>query len=390
MRVLYLSYTGLAEPLGQSQVLAYLKGLARNHAITLVTVEKPADLANAPAIAALRAQCEAAGIRWRPLRYHRRPRLLATAWDLLALMRTALGEARRTDLIHARSYIPAFAALLVGALTAKPFVFDMRALWPEEMIAAGRLREGSLIHRLIKAGERICLARAAGVVSLTHAAVRHLQAEHGAALVHQHFEVIPTCVDLSRFTPAPRPPVLTVGSVGTVLSGWFRTGWLMAFFRAAAAPRPDARLKIVTRDNAQRLRQEADGIAPARLEIFGVDPVEVPGAISQLSAAAMFFESGLAKLGSCPTRMGEVLACGLPVVANPGVGDVAEIIERYRAGVLVRENTPAAMDAAVGELLALLQDVGLPARCRQAAEEWFSLEGGIAAYERVYALAGRR
>ena len=43
-RVLYLSYDGALEPLGQSQVVPYLVGLAaRGAAITLVSFEKPAE-----------------------------------------------------------------------------------------------------------------------------------------------------------------------------------------------------------------------------------------------------------------------------------------------------------------------------------------------------------
>ena len=90
MNVVYLSYTGLLEPLGQSQVLAYLRILARQHAITLITFEKPEDFADGAAVEALRADCGRAGIRWLPQRYHRRPRLIATLWDLTVFAATAL------------------------------------------------------------------------------------------------------------------------------------------------------------------------------------------------------------------------------------------------------------------------------------------------------------
>ncbi|WP_229381878.1 hypothetical protein [Spiribacter sp. 2438] len=48
--VLYLTRNGLLEPLGQSQVMSYLRGLSRDHAITLVTFEKPEDMADSVAI----------------------------------------------------------------------------------------------------------------------------------------------------------------------------------------------------------------------------------------------------------------------------------------------------------------------------------------------------
>ena len=42
--VLYISYDGMLEPLGKSQVLGYLKLLAKNRRIVLVSFEKPSDL----------------------------------------------------------------------------------------------------------------------------------------------------------------------------------------------------------------------------------------------------------------------------------------------------------------------------------------------------------
>jgi hypothetical protein len=63
---LYLTRDGLLEPLGQSQVMAYLRGLSRDYKITLITYEKPQDWANSEAMTRARADCQAHGIDWRP------------------------------------------------------------------------------------------------------------------------------------------------------------------------------------------------------------------------------------------------------------------------------------------------------------------------------------
>jgi glycosyltransferase involved in cell wall biosynthesis len=391
VRVLYLSYTGLLEPLGQSQVLAYLTLLSREHRITLVTFEKAADFADGAAMAAQRQACDALGIRWLPRRYHHRPRLLATAWDLLVFTLTALRESGRADLIHARSYIPSFVALAVKTLRGTPFIFDMRALWPDEMAVAGRLEPRSPMFRLLKWGEKRCLFGAGAVVSLTEAAVPYLRAQYGEPAERINFIVVPTCVDLDRFKPgtgaaAPDGSLTVVASLGTVLSGWFWLPWLAAFFRALDVSHPDTRMAVITPEDETAIRDAlADNQAPVdRVAIFGVPSARVPEELIRLSAVAMFMETSIAKLGSCPTRMGEVLACGLPVVANPGIGDVAEIIRRYQVGLLVEDASDEAMAAAVEALAVLLRDPALSARCRAAAEDWFSLRKGADAYDRLY------
>ena len=393
MKVLYLSYTGLLEHIGQSKVLAYLRLLARDKQITLVSFEKRADLADTASGQAQRDACDALWIRWIPNRDHHRPRLMATAWDMTSFLWTAVWEAGRADLIHARSYIAAFVATAAGALTGRPVIFDMRAFWPEEMVAAGRLRRDSLLYRLLKRAEIVCLRRAAAIVSLTCAAVPYIEAQLGAAKSGTPVVVIPTCADLDRFTPRPGLSLValrSVGSVGTVLSGWFRFDWLKAFFAAASAAQPDIDRAIVTQESETDVRAAlGDGLDGVR--VYGVIPAGVPDAVRSFDAVAMFFtDGGLAKLGSCPTRMGEVLGCGIPLVSNGGVGDVADVIARHRVGVLVSDGSNEAMARAVAELKALIAEPDLAARCRAAAEAEFSLAKGAAAYDLLYRQIGAR
>ena len=386
---LYITRNGLLEPLGQSQVLAYLRGLSRDYRITLITYEKDEDWADQPRVARQREECARLGIRWLPQRFRPRPKVIAPALSMLRMVWLVRREVRgqRARLIHARSYIPAAVAMIVSRLTGVPFIFDMRALWPEELITAGRLRRGSLLHRAIVAAERTCLRRAGAVVSLTHAAVDHLGRVYPGDMAGQRVAVIPTCADLDRFVPAGQAPVRRViGCLGTVLSGWFRLDWLASFLSVAATQDEGAVFELTTRDDPARVRAALDpkGRLGDRLRIAPSAPEDVQNVLHGQTASVMFFTDGLSKLGSSPTRMAEILGCGLPVVANDGVGDVARIIREYRVGVLAEGAEPEAMAAAWSELTALLKDPELAIRCRNAAEEVFSLESGTAAYARLY------
>lgn len=388
---LFLTRNGLLEPLGQSQVFAYLLGLARNHAITLVTFEKAEDWVDSARTAQIRAECDRHGIRWLPQKLGACPRLIASAVSLLRMTFLAWRLVLRGEavLIHARSYIPAAAGWTVWRVTGTPFIFDMRALWPEELITAGRLRRGSMLHLLLRRLERLCLRDAAAIVSLTDAAVGHLRETYPDELAGQRIAVIPTCADLEKFTAKSEQPETRVyGCVGTVLSGWFRLDWLAAFFQAAAYRDPDARFEVVTRDDADKVRSALDPDArlTERLSISSSPSERVHEALQRQSASAMFYAGGeVSELGRSPTRMAEILGCGIPVIANDGVGDVAGIIQRYDVGVIVEAGTNAAMETALDQLSALQADPDLSARCRQAAEEVFSLERGTEAYRSLYA-----
>lgn len=386
---LYLTRTGILEPLGQSQVLAYLRGLSSDYAVTLISFERDADLDDNEHLTRVEGICADHGIRWVRLRYQSRLRILASAWNLGMLVYSAWREARRNSirLIHARSYIPVAAAWAVWRLTGTPFIFDMRGLWPEELITAGRLRRSSVIHCMLVRLERLCLRDAAAVVSLTEAAVQYLEDHYPKELLGQRVRVIPTCADLDRFSlPPERPEVPVYGCIGSVLNGWFRVDWLATFFRAVARQDAKARFEIVTRDDAGTVRERLDPEgALEHLSIFASPSQTIHESVQRQIASAMFYAGGEpSELGRSPTRMAEILGCGIPVVANEGVGDVAKVIRRYRVGVIARDGSDGAMDEAVLELARLRKDPDLPARCRHAAEEVFSLERGTEAYRALY------
>ena len=388
---LYLTRNGLLEPLGQSQIFAYLRGLSKDHSITLITYEKPEDRADTARIARAREACAAHGIRWLPQTFRPCPKIIAPVLNMMRMTWLVWREVRsgRAGLIHARSYIPATVALAVHRLTGVPFIFDMRALWPEELITAGRLKRGSILHRAIVAMERACLRDAAAVVSLTHAAVAHLNSAYPAELDGQRIDVIPTCADLDRFTPTPTKRIGSTvhGCIGTILSGWFRTDWLAAWLSAVATDDPDAVFDIVTRDDAGDVHAALDlkGALGDRLSIGRRPSEEMPDAVGGHDLSVMFYAGGeVSELGRSPTRMAEVLGCGLPVVANEGVGDVADIVRQNRVGVIVDGSKPTQIKAALDELKALMQDPQLAGRCRATAEVIFSLENGTKAYRNIY------
>ena len=392
-RVLYITRNGLLEPLGQSQIFPYLKGLASSVSITLISFEKPADWADRPARSRAQQQGRQLGIRWIPLCFRAKPRPWAPAGAIPQLALVAFWQWRRRhrpDLIHARSYVPAAIALLLHRLTGVPFIFDMRALWPEELITAGRLRRGSWLHKTLLWLERRCLHEASGVVSLTHAAVNYLQGTYPRELDIQRIVVIPTCADLQRFQPAPASPTspLVIGCIGTVLSGWFLIDWLRAFMEAITRVDTTARFELISRDAPEEIIKALNP-SPAWRDCLRIDaahPDQMPAIVRRHTASVMFYAGGaISELGRSPTRMAEVLGCGRPVVANPGVGDVEQVIRAHGVGVLASGPSVAEMDACAAELLALLKDPQLAHRCRRTAEELFSLEAGTTAYRQLYA-----
>ena len=392
---IYISRTGMLEPLGQSQVLAYLKGLSSKYAITLISCERDADISDSENLAHIEAICEEHGIRWIRLRYRRRPRVLASVINLTQLVYYTGREKWRSKarLIHARSYVPAAAAWAVSRVSGTPYVFDMRSLWPEELITSHRMRRGSLLHKVLFWAERRLISDAKIVVSLTHAGADYLEKVHPGKLPVENLRIIPTCTDLDRFTPTPEAlgEELLIGCHGSLTNGWFRVDLLATMFDRLAMRLPEARFEIITREDPaivlaalkSALRSEPEWLV--RLTISAAKASDIHERLQRQNLSMFFYSSGAAsELGRSPTRMGESLGCGVPVLANEGIGDVAQTIRKGNVGIVIDGEDDFTLDQAVEAAVALLNDPEIGKRCRHIAERIYSLKVGVRGYHDIY------
>ena len=113
--ILYLSYDGILEPLGESQVLNYLERLSASYDITLISFEKRSDICEGRRLLKFKARLEKIGIDWHPLRYHKSPPILSTAYDVFRAWWYAWRWQRRhqSGIAHARGYVAGLVALII-------------------------------------------------------------------------------------------------------------------------------------------------------------------------------------------------------------------------------------------------------------------------------------
>jgi glycosyltransferase involved in cell wall biosynthesis len=394
-RVLYISYDGVLEPLGESQVVAYLDRLADRAAITLLSFEKPEDLADRAQADAMRERLTRAGITWVPQQYHKRPPVMSTACDIAAGCLAARRWAREQDsgIVHARGYVPALIALYAKRTYGTRLLFDMRGFWVDEKVEAGHWPAGGLLYRVGKWCERRFFAEADAIVSLTAAGVREFpslgRVRDGVPIV-----VIPTCADLDRFAPGDADAgrralgldgAFVAGCVGT-LSNWYLRDQTLAYLAALSRRLPHMKALIVTREDHARLRADAEraGLPADRLVLARAGFDEMPAMIRLMDVGVFFIRTCFSKRASAATKLAELLGCGVPVVINDRIGDSGDLVRNARVGVVLDEVEPARFDEATDALFRLLADAGTPSRCREAARRAFSLADGVASYGTLY------
>lgn len=382
--ILYLSYDGLTDPLGQSQILPYLAGLSEaGYTITIVSFEKPDRFSLFKD--KIQAYCSANKLLWEPLTYHKSPPVLSTFYDLSILRKRArqLHRQRNFSIVHCRSYITALTGLWLKKKYGIRFIFDMRGFWADERVEGGLWNLNNLLYRSVytffKKKEREFLQAADAIVVLTEAA-RQVVLSWNVSGRTGKVTVIPCCVDLAVFNPenvtvekqsvlrttlglsANDYIVLYLGSIGT----WYLWNDMVSFYKKVKAQKPSAKFLVLTPDQ-HLVNDDPDFIVRSAAR------EDVPAYISISDLSVCFIKPSFSKKGSSATKMAEVLAMGIPVVTNAGWGDV-EFLRRRIKNLYVLDDLQAMPLS--GEYHADHQD--------EFFYNLFSLQSGVAKYCEVY------
>lgn len=386
--ILYLTHDGLTDPLGQSQILPYMSGLAKEgFLITAISCEKTKRLQSKRST--IKDICDKNDINWLPLRYYTFPPLVAPLLNLFQMRRQA-EKVWRTQpyyLVHCRSYFTSLVGVYLKRKFKVKFLFDMRGFWADER------RESNLwparhflynrIYNFFKTKEKEFLVQADHIITLTHQAARVIEEWR---VTHAPITIIPTCVDLDHFDPVKvenkkvealrerlkikqnEYVLLYLGSWGS----WYLTAEMLRFFRLLKEKVPAVFL-VLTPDT--ELVPNQPGVIAIE-----VNRQELPTYLKLANASVFFIQPTFSKKGSAATKMGELLAMNIPIITNTGWGDVDQIIPSTGSGQLAMNFSNDELKRIIDNLMA----ESIMTNLRQVAESYFDLNSGIKKYEKIY------
>lgn len=401
MKVLYLSYDGMTDPLGQSQVIPYLIGLTQyHHSFHLISCDKPERYTQRKDF--IQNQLKPYPITWHSLPYTKRPPVLSTLKDIRKMRKLAvqLHKEHHFEMVHCRSYISAIIGLYLKKKYGVKFLFDMRGLWADERVDGGLWNLSNplynLVYKYFKKKERQFLQYADYTISLTENAKNEILSWKGMQNVP--IQVIPCCADLSHFNAdniteqdktrlkkklnLENDPIVIgyLGSLGT----WYMIEEMLEWFKVFLSYRDEAVFLCVTPDNPDMVYEKAKhlGIPLEKIIVQEAKREEVPIYLSLFSASLFFIKPTYSKKGTSPTKQGELMGMNIPIVCNTGIGDVDTIVQQTQSGVLVEEFSENAYKNSIERLLPMLEKSNED--IRKGAVDIYSLEKGITLYEEVY------
>ena len=393
----------MLEPVAQSQVLNYIKGLNKKGLrFYLVSFEKRRYLSNLDYLCEMDNELKEEDIVWFRMRYHSIPKLLSTFYDVIAgiLFCTFLIWKNKIDIIHARSEVSAAIAFVISRIFRIKFIYDRRGIMAYDYIEGGMWPRNNAITRiifaLVNALDKRFLLFSDYTVVLTHRIAEILRNDFLPRKKKLKIKVIPCCVDLNRFQYRKKDVasfsdlalsnkfiLLYIGSLGS----WYMLREMVDFFLEMKRYKQNAHLLVITLSDhnfAESIFRKKN-LNMDDYTIIGKKFEDMPDYIASADVAIMFIMPVFSKIASCPTKFGEYLACGLPVVINSKIGDTQDIIQKNKIGVVINDFSVEEYDRKVKELLYLIEkDRGLRRRCRDVAKQYFSLNYGIESYLEVY------
>jgi glycosyltransferase involved in cell wall biosynthesis len=281
--------------------------------------------------------------------------------DYVSFMVSAVLQAHaypEFDVILASSppFFTAIAGWGVSILRGRPWVFEIRDLWPASVRAVGASR--SPLLALVEAFELFLYRRADRILALTHSFVDDLASR---GIPRAKIDVVTNGVDASQFSPE----LATVDARAEMglardefLAGYIGTvgmaHGLETVLDAAELCRGHRVRFLILGEGAHRRRLEDDARRRGLENVVFRDFVPhdaMPGYLGALDASIVHLRPDPLFRTVIPSKIFESMAMGVPIVMAVE-GESAGIVEEAAAGVCIPSGDPQAMARAVLALAA--------------------------------------
>jgi glycosyltransferase involved in cell wall biosynthesis len=400
MNVLYITYDGLLDPLGGSQILPYIYGISSHQDdIIILSFEKQELLTSGRQKMLLNLKHY--GIHWKSLKFTRNMGMAGKFWDLICMYIWAYYLSFRYDIqvVHARSHSAAQVGLLLKKILGKKLIFDFRGLWVDERVDKGGWDLNRLSHRIqykyFKRVEKKLLAQADQIVTLTKKAVGELAKLELST--SSKITVIPCCADFDHFFLSNNDRKLKsklmigapynafiVGYLGSI-GEMYMMDRFFYLFELIANSNLNCHAMVITKDVLaleKIMNRHLSFNLHSRVHVASANRDEVPTLLPAMDLMISFIMPSYARMAAFPTKISECFAAGIPIITNSGIGDVELIINELDGGRIVDPFSDQDMSKAAQELDIICEKGGV--RLRNVARPILGLELAFERYNTVY------
>jgi glycosyltransferase involved in cell wall biosynthesis len=361
--VLYLTFDSVQEGVGASQALAYVKRLAKDFEIELISFEKE------PPSQKLLQEVSKYGITWKPMEFGRYG-VTGGISRVFRLWRVI----NRQKVIHARGNLSALSAML---RFPKAWIWDSRALHSDQRRAISG--SSSLEYYFMRTVEYFLAKKSSSIIAITEAVVPIMTSRYRVNRSKIH--VISTCVDTELFEFSKIP---NGNEVNVLLQGTFSNAYDLVLMNKIIKRMRDFKkvcVTVCTSRGSTNLWEKIDYD-----KIISVDYADMPQVIAKSDFGMSIWREnlGICLKSVASTKVAEFLAVGRPIIVNYSQGDLKNVVGQNGVGIVTSGITDVEVDQYVQDLWRILGEDGIEERCRQIALEQFNLDLAIEKLKKIY------
>jgi len=265
---------------------------------------------------------------------------------------------RKPDVIIATSpqFFCGVAGMLVSAVRRKPFVLEVRDIWPASIVALGVMKE-SLSIRILERLEKLLYRRATSIVVVTNVFKDEIARSVSDP---DKISVVLNGVDKTMFKPQPKPTHLVeqyalkdkfvVGYIGT--HGLAHDLFNVVKAIEALQHREDI-VFIFVGAGAERKKIEAL-VADKQLKQVRMIPLQprelMPDYLALCNLSLIPLRDAPLFATVIPSKLFESMAMGIPVLMAIPQGEATGIVESSQCGISINPGSPADMAEHIAEL----------------------------------------
>ena len=390
-KILYISYDGILEPLGNSQVLKYLEHLAEEFEITLLSFEKKNIPMHASALLKMHAHCTNKKILWRPQKYHQGLGAISNLINIFNITFAPFIEMliNKHQIIHIRSYMPGLGMPLLKLFFSFKLIFDIRGFWADEKVDRLGWQESSKKYKFFKALESSLFKRADAVVTLTRESKTYIEKEFTKS--PEKVNVIRTCVDFNEFNAKKKlhhdfkmSKKLHIGYLGSIDTAYDFNQFLR-LVKDLDLRNIEIHLKVLSNTTNELVMAylKKNQLEHINHEVLFLNRNELSSAINEFDFIGFALKKSFSLIASMPTKIAESLACGIPIICNNFNSDIQEMILENKIGILYDFSEPL-NEKKYQEIIDLIKDSSTSEVCVNFSKKYFSLQGGVEKYRDIY------
>jgi len=401
--ILVYSFQGIKDPLFRGLILQYLRDFNTpepRFCFHIITHEQAMYRANREEQEAFRKELAQWNIQWHPINYHNgRFLLLKKLYDFLHSLFVAAKirfKYRTRFFIGYLTIAGAFGYLISRLLRMRLLVFCFEP-HSDYMIDFGTWSRTSLKYSLLNTLEK----REATRCDYLTVPTRHTQelVEHWGTRAKKIFR-LPISVDTGKFIFCPekrqeiRSKYNFTGRRAIFYLGKFRGIYydvpeVVAFYGELRRQDPNIFAYVITPNIPEEIEDALlqEGFTRDDFVVLGKVPYEeVADYISAADLGLVAIPPLPSQRYRTPVKVGNYLACGVPLLIPKGIADDDELTENEKVGVVVREFSVAEAKRIQPELDALWNEPEeqLRARCREVAIRARGLQNTKKVLEQIF------